>query len=601
MGGVVGTGIDAAGFFQVGAEIAGGGFLLDNGFLAAGIFEIVDTHIEGMKIDVAVRAVARTEAAANAPVFDDDFERVAAANGAHGAANHAERVATLPAGSGDEEVFEAEAVANETSDAIVGIGASVHAGIAAGALLKIEDQQALRLHQTLGEKLVNGNALEHLEALGVGGLAFGDHGLETRADIGEARNHIAEIFARNPDEFDVIEGGAGSGARAAAEEADFAEVVAAREIGEDEFPAGIVFGDFHEADAHQIEGVGGIALTGDDLAGCVTNEFDAVFEMVDEAGGELREHRHAAEMGFQGATAIILVELRAEGFVLHHDVEDIAQHFKGDDIGLGAHGGGARVEIHAGHFAEKIAGAEFGDGIAVGEIDGSVDGNGAIGSFFVALVFFTTDENAGEAFEKALGATVSFDVGDGRGDGHLGLAFDEVKRGGAEIAFAADDLAGAEAAFDDGAAVEFEEGAGHSGEDGHAVKLFCGEGLGGLVGGNRGTDGDFVGERAGGTGDHALAAGNAGGIAHGRVEIEGDAGGVAFAGAAENEIVFDFVAAADAAVAKNAGVVIDGDGEGRIVAAAGSSAARKTRTGDAGLPGESLEFAVAGMLLASAG
>jgi len=601
MRGVVGAGVDAAGFLEVGAEIAGSGFLLDDGFFAAGIFEVVNADIERMEIDVAVGAVARAKAAADAPVFDDDFKRIAAADGADGTTDHAERVATLAARSGDQEIFEAQAVADQAGDAFVGIGAGVYAGIAARAFLQIEDEQALRFHEALREELVDGNALKHLEALGIGGLAFSDDGLQASTDIRETRDHLAEIVAGNFDEFDVIERGTSGGADAAAEQADFAEVIAAGNVGEDELAAGIVFGDFHETDADEIEAVGGVALAGDDLAGSVTNEFNTVFEVIDEVEGEFREHGDAAEMGFQGAAAVILVELRAERFVLHHDVEDVAQHFKREDIGFGAHGGRARIEIHAGHFAEEITGAEFGDGIAVGEIDGSVDGDGAVAGFLVTLVFFAADENAGEAFEEALRTAARLHVGDRRRNGDLRLAFQDVKGGGAKVALAADNFAGAETALDDGPAVQFEESAGNTGENGHAMELFGSEGLGGLIGSEDGAGGDFVGKRAGGTRDHALAAGNASRITHGGVEIEGDAGGIAFAHAAEHEIVLDFVAAADATVAEDASVVIDGDGERRIVRAARSEAPGKTRSAQVGLPGEGFEFAIAGMLLTGAG
>ena len=101
MGGVVRASIDATGFFQIGAEIATGGFLFDGGFFAAGVIGIVGHDFEWMKVDVAVRAIARAETAANAPIFDDDFERVASANGADGTTDHAERIAALAAAGGD--------------------------------------------------------------------------------------------------------------------------------------------------------------------------------------------------------------------------------------------------------------------------------------------------------------------------------------------------------------------------------------------------------------------------------------------------------------------------------------------------------------------
>ena len=69
------------------------------------------------------------------------------------------------------------------------------------------------------------------------------------------------------------------------------------------------------------------------------------------------------------------------------------------------------------------------------------------------------------------------------------------------------------------------------------------------------------------------------GIAHRRIQVKSNARGVTFAHASENKIVFDFVAAADAAVAKNAGIVVYGDGQGRIVFAARDGAAGETRGG----------------------
>src|SRR3974377_2185953 len=107
--GIMRARVDAAGFLQVGAKVARGGFLLDDGFFAAWIFEVVDANLEWMKIDVAVGAVARAKAAADAPIFDDDFERIAPADSADGAADHTERIAALAAGRGEQEIFEGQA------------------------------------------------------------------------------------------------------------------------------------------------------------------------------------------------------------------------------------------------------------------------------------------------------------------------------------------------------------------------------------------------------------------------------------------------------------------------------------------------------------
>ena len=89
--------VNATGLFQVCAEIAGGGLLFHNGFFATGPFWIVGHHFEGVKVDVPVRAIERAKPAADTPIFDNDFQGIAAADGADGAANHAERVAALAA------------------------------------------------------------------------------------------------------------------------------------------------------------------------------------------------------------------------------------------------------------------------------------------------------------------------------------------------------------------------------------------------------------------------------------------------------------------------------------------------------------------------
>src|SRR5262249_53675921 len=152
--------------------VAGSGLLLDHGFLAAGVFGIVGEYFEGMQVDVAVRAVAGAQAAADAPVFDDDFERIAAAGGADRTADHAERTKAIAAGRGDEVIVETQTVTNETRDTVVGVGAGVHAGIAARAVLQVKNEQALRFHQSLGKELIERNAFDHLQALLVGSAAL---------------------------------------------------------------------------------------------------------------------------------------------------------------------------------------------------------------------------------------------------------------------------------------------------------------------------------------------------------------------------------------------------------------------------------------------
>ena len=169
-----------------------------------------------MQVDVAVRAVLGAQAAADAPVLDDHFERIAAADGAHRTAHHAQRIAAMPAGRGDQIFVEALAFADQPGDAVVRIGAGAYAGIAARAALQIQHQQALRFHQSLSEKLIERHA-------GGGGqpLAVLCPGARARAasrlapHVGELFHHLVKFFGVDADQFDMIERGAGRGAAAA--------------------------------------------------------------------------------------------------------------------------------------------------------------------------------------------------------------------------------------------------------------------------------------------------------------------------------------------------------------------------------------------------
>ena len=63
----------------------------------------------------------------------------------------------------------------------------------------------------------------------------------------------------------------------------------------------------------------------------------------------------------------------------------------------------------------------------------------------------------------------------------------------------------------------------------------------------------------------------------GLVQIEGDPGVEALAAPAQHEVVADLVAAANAAVAEDAGFVIDGDRQRRIILAARRQALGESR------------------------
>src|SRR2546425_12445125 len=118
------------------------------------------------------------------------------------------------------------------------------------------------------------------------------------------------------------------------------------------FAAGIVFRNFHKTDSNEIETVRGRSLLNNYLSGSKALELHAFLEVLDKFRRKIRKHGHAAQMIFESPAAIGLVQLRAERFVLEHDVENIAEHFKSYDVGFRYNSGGARIKIHAGHLAE---------------------------------------------------------------------------------------------------------------------------------------------------------------------------------------------------------------------------------------------------------
>ena len=107
----------------------------------------------------------------------------------------------------------------------------------------------------------------------------------------------------------------------------------------------------------------------------------------------------------------------------------------------------------------------------------------------------------------------------------------------------------------------------------------------------------LVRQRAGGARDHALPARNARGIAHRRVQIERDSRRIALAHAPKHKIVLDFVASANAAVAQNAGVVIDGNRQRRIISPRETVRLANRGCANARCPRQRFQFAIAGILL----
>src|ERR1700730_609584 len=98
-----------------------------------------------MHVDVAVRAELGAFPATDAPILDDDFEVFLAPNGADRALRHAKWIARRSASRRDQKMIVAQAIAQQTGDAVVRLRASLHTGIAARAVIQIDEQEILRL------------------------------------------------------------------------------------------------------------------------------------------------------------------------------------------------------------------------------------------------------------------------------------------------------------------------------------------------------------------------------------------------------------------------------------------------------------------------
>ena len=179
------------------------------------------------------------------------------------------------------------------------------------------------------------------------------------------------------------------------------------------------------------------------------------------------------------------------------------------------------------------------------------------------------------------------------------LAFQNEKRGGAEFTLAANHIALAKAPAHDCPAIQLQKCAGNSGEYRQLVQFFWSQSSVHACR-QRGARDAFVRKRARRARHHTLAAGNARGIAHRRVQIKRDARGISLAHAAEDEIILDLVATPDAAVAQDASVVVHGNRQRRIVFTAGNCASRETWSADSSFLRERFQFAIAGILLACA-
>jgi hypothetical protein len=118
---VVRTSINAAWLRKVGTKIARRRLLLDHRFLPALRIGQIRGYVETMHVDIAVGAILSAEAAANAPIFDNHFQRIPAADRAHGATDHAKRIEALAAGSGNQVVIETKSLSNEPRHSVMSV------------------------------------------------------------------------------------------------------------------------------------------------------------------------------------------------------------------------------------------------------------------------------------------------------------------------------------------------------------------------------------------------------------------------------------------------------------------------------------------------
>src|SRR5271156_1753263 len=600
MGRVVRASVNTTRLREIRAKVAGRRFLLHHCFFLPGHSRHVGENIERVHVDVAVRAILRAQPAADAPILDNHFQRIAPPNGTDRTPHHAQRVQTLATGGRAQVVIEAQSLAHQARATIVRVGASFHASVAARAGIQIEQQQTLRFHQALLQEALQRRAVDHHQCFVIHLHAFLAHLCELLADAGELPRHAGEIFRADAHHLHMVQGRAGGAAHRILQQRRFAEIFAARKIGQHHLATGVRLRNFYEADAHQVKAVRRFTLAANHLAGGEAQQLDAFSQARDEFIRQFREYRNRAQMGVQGALPVRLIQPRAESFIALHDVQHVAEHFQRRAIRFRADRRRARIQAHASHFAEQVARAQHGHRIVVIQVHRRINVNPVLRSFFFARVVLALRQLAGKFSQKCAHRALRLYVRDGAGNRNLGLALQHVKRRGAVFAFPANHFAGFEMPAYDGVAVQAQKCSGNALEERQLLQLFERHQFGIRRPGNGGLGHNFVRQCARGAGNHALAAGNAGRFAHGLVVVERDARSGAFAHASQDEILANIAAAANAAVAQNACIEVHSDAHRGIVGTATRRARRITRCADLLLLGQSLQLAIAGLPLARA-
>src|SRR5262249_7567409 len=168
------------------------------------------------------------------------------------------------------------------------------------------------------------------------------------------------------------------------------------------------------------------------------------------------------------------------------------------------------IGIGAAHLAKQALRTKLRHRLFKRELD--INGNVAAVMFAFAVMLVLVQHFALHAAGQRGGPFLSVDMAAGIGDEDVYEAFEQIKGSGAAFAFMKDKFSLIKVALHDGAAVEVKKRSRDMLEDGKLAQLFniARRAMLELV-----ADGNFVGKRTSRTGNHALAAGDAGRGAHG--------------------------------------------------------------------------------------
>ena len=194
-------------------------------------------HFERVHVDVPVGAKLGAFSAADAPILDDDFKVLLPADRTDRALRHAKRIAAGAARRRDEKMIVAQAVAEQPRDAVMRFRAGLDAGIAARAIIEIDEEKILRFEQSLIEIIVEPESGRDRARLGRRHPRLG-HRFELGPNVRKFFQHQVKFGARNSHHIHGIERSAGRDAFDRTQQSDFAEIIAAAQIRPHHFATG---------------------------------------------------------------------------------------------------------------------------------------------------------------------------------------------------------------------------------------------------------------------------------------------------------------------------------------------------------------------------